>query len=119
MSTQTGVYVKDKNHGWLPANVVSYDGGSAIVNVFPPDQEKVERKVKLSDYEGDSLPLQNIDEGGNLITMADMCDLPSLHEVITILISFYHSIYIYSRFHPDSLDSFHSQLIYYVFVVFS
>ncbi len=87
MSTQTGVYVRDKKYGWLPANVVSYEGGSAIVNVFPPDQEKEERKVKLSDYEGESLPLQNIDEGGNLITMADMCDLPSLHEVSSVSLS--------------------------------
>ena len=87
MSSQTGVYVIDKKYGWLAANVISYDGNTASVSVDVPTGDgeestcKENRTVKLKEYEDGALPLQNVDEGGNLIEMADMCDLPSLHEV--------------------------------------
>lgn len=89
MSTQSKVYVNDKEHGWLPANVISYQGGNVTVSVdftSPTSEEtemilKEERIVQLKEYEDGALPLQNIDESGNLIVVPDMCDLPSLHEV--------------------------------------
>ena len=58
-----------------------------------------EREVKLSDYESSALPLQNISEGGNLITMADMCDLPSLHEpaILYNLRDRHHKLQPYTR----------------------
>jgi len=75
------VYVADKKHAWLPGNVVSYsDDGKATVKVHYPDNRTAESTVKLSDYPNKALPLQNVDEGGNLIVLEDMVDLPSLHE---------------------------------------
>jgi hypothetical protein len=102
MSSQSGVYVKDNDHGWLPANVLSYEGDNAnvVVHIIPPssqeeggcqntcsseDAMKEERTVKLKDYDDGTLPLQNIDEGGNLLVVPDMCDLPSLHEVRNLI----------------------------------
>ena len=98
--SQAGVYVKDDNHGWLPSKVLSLDSESKSntvhVEVTVPilvhgdgvadtdtneyEYEKQERKVNLKDYENETLPLQNMDEGGNSIVVPDMCDLPSLHE---------------------------------------
>ena len=82
MSTQTGIFVKDKDFGWLPANVIHEDqNGTVKVAVSTPDQNagldqvKEERTVKLKDYEANTLPLQNMDEGGNVIVVPDMCDL--------------------------------------------
>ena len=97
--------MKDDNHGWLPSKVLSLDSESKSntvhVEVTVPIQvhgvadtntdtntdtnhqykyEKQERKVNLKDYENETLPLQNVDEGGNSIVVPDMCDLPSLHE---------------------------------------
>lgn len=41
----------------------------------------VVREVKLSDYAGNELPLQNVDdETGELLGKSDMADLPHLHE---------------------------------------
>ena len=36
-------------------------------------------------YEGGRLPIRNVDGGGNELEVADMCDLPSLHEVRSYL----------------------------------
>ncbi len=106
MSSQTGVYVKDNNHGWLPANIITYEGDKAnvVVQITLPSSSlegggevqrstcienvrKEERTVKLKDYDDGTLPLQNVDEGGNLIVVPDMCDLPSLHEVRILILA--------------------------------
>ena len=93
-SQQTGVYIKDKQYGWLPANVISIDTAkaTATVKALVPNKNndgsdsdsytKEERIVKLKDYSETSqtLPLQNILENGELMVVQDMCDLPSLHE---------------------------------------
>ena len=98
MSNQSGVYIKDKVYGWLPGSVISYEDNNTKVKVsvcLHPDENanqdeslatirKEERTVKLKDYDEAMLPLQNIDEGGSLIVVPDMCDLPSLHEVSTL-----------------------------------
>ena len=86
---QSGVYVKDKTYGWLPATLLSSNSDIAQVIAHVPSENdrsspkfrKEERKVLLKEYDDKSLPLQNIDEGGNLVVAQDMCDLPSLHEV--------------------------------------
>ena len=78
------VYVADKDFGWLPANVVSHDANSKVrVKVFDIDGLTAlgERTVSLNEYPNNQLPLQNVDAGGHLMEMADMVDLPSLHEV--------------------------------------
>ena len=85
MASASGVYVKDKAYGWLPATISSSEAKTAQVVVqIPSGVDKVdvekERKVNLTEYEDNALPLQNIDEGGNAIIVPDMCDLHSLHE---------------------------------------
>jgi len=85
---QTGVYVKDNTYGWLPATIISCDNDVARVIVNVPSLNvrcsskllKKERKVLLKEYDDNNLPLQNLDEGGNMVVARDMCDLPSLHE---------------------------------------
>jgi myosin-5 len=92
--SQSGVYVRDDQYGWLPARILSKDEDSKAVNVevtvpvhnadsseeYSYSFVKEERKIKLVDYDSGGLPLQNIDESGNAIVVPDMCDLPSLHE---------------------------------------
>jgi hypothetical protein len=91
MSSQSGVYIKDEKLGWLPANVISYEGDHVKVTVMKGDiaserdehyaTSNEERIVKLEQYDDGMLPLQNIDDNGNFIVVPDMCELPSLHEV--------------------------------------
>ena len=81
--SSTCVYVRDDLHGWLPANVLSYDtaANSANVSVSVPGKPTTEeRSIDLTTYESSTLPLQNVDESGTQIVREDMCDLPSLHE---------------------------------------
>ena len=100
--TSNRVYIKSDEHGWLPAKLVSHDdanggsGGTATVSVRNyADQNQIqsdgdkhgphatsvqEMTVNLSDYDGCVLPLQNVDEDGTLREVADMVDLPFLHE---------------------------------------
>ena len=89
-SSSSCVYILDSTHGWLPANVISTDPTENVCTVTvavpaSPGSESsspiVEpRTIELSSYPNGVLPLQNVDENGNLLQMADMCDLPSLHE---------------------------------------
>lgn len=82
--SESCVYVQDKNHGWLPAHVLkNHDGGSVQVRVFSVDECETlgDRTVSLKDYPLQQLPFQNVDASGKLMEMADMVDLPSLHEV--------------------------------------
>ena len=86
--SSTCVYVRDDAHGWLPANVLSYDTAkqTAKVVVTIPSSSGAdansteERDVDLASYDSQTLPLQNVDENGRPIIREDMCDLPSLHE---------------------------------------
>eukprot|EP00594_Rhizosolenia_setigera_P000022 CAMPEP_0178941548 /NCGR_PEP_ID=MMETSP0789-20121207/1467_1 /TAXON_ID=3005 /ORGANISM="Rhizosolenia setigera, Strain CCMP 1694" /LENGTH=1365 /DNA_ID=CAMNT_0020620793 /DNA_START=92 /DNA_END=4192 /DNA_ORIENTATION=+ len=88
------VYIRNKLHGWLPASIISSDEKIAKVKVDVPvsvgsDDENCETKteeldIKLSEYEGGNLPLQNVKESGEIIEMADMCDLPYLHEAAIV-----------------------------------
>jgi len=77
---------------WLPANQTGTDGKTATVEVpIYPDEASIicdggkgrktkERKIKLADYVGGFLPLQNVDAAGMLKEYPDMVDLPNLHE---------------------------------------
>ena len=38
----------------------------------------------LKEYNDKTIPLQNVDEGENVVVAQDMCDLPSLHEATII-----------------------------------
>lgn len=100
MSNQTGVYIKDEEHGWIPATVASYNekGDQATVSIDSiystasntTDTEPTtpttatatatKRVIHLNQYEDNTLPLQNVNVNGEPIIISDMCDLPSLHE---------------------------------------
>mmetsp|Transcript_24855 Transcript_24855/g.71869 ORF Transcript_24855/g.71869 Transcript_24855/m.71869 type:complete len:1419 (-) Transcript_24855:699-4955(-) len=92
--SSTCVYVRDDAHGWLPANVLSYDTAAQTAKVVvtipsstvgassasSPATTTEERQIDLASYDSQTLPLQNVDENGRPIVRDDMCDLPSLHE---------------------------------------
>jgi myosin-5 len=82
MSGESCVYLQDKDNGWLPAHVLKQDGDVVNVRVFSVDETETvgERAISLKDYPNGALPFQNVDASGNLMEMADMVDLPSLHE---------------------------------------
>lgn len=88
------VYIRDKAEAWLPANIVSQDGDKCLVKVFSVsgDEEANTREVSLADYSNKALPLQNVDVSGHLMEMADMVDLPSLHEVGFVSVLFHLSM---------------------------
>jgi len=81
--SESCVYIQDKDHGWLPAHVLHQDDASVQVRVFNVEESETlgERTVSLQEYPSNALPLQNVDASGKLMEMADMVDLPSLHEV--------------------------------------
>ena len=96
MSKQSSnVYVKDEQWGWVPGVQRGVDKNKATVDVwtYPSEQAvacdngkgakgKFEtRQINLKDYENECLPLQNVDNNGNLLEVADMVKLPYLHEV--------------------------------------
>jgi myosin-5 len=101
--TSNRVYIKSDEHGWVPAKLVSHHAGEAAdhadgtvtVSVRQyADQNQIqsdgdgsrvgskslEVTVRLADYDGRVLPLQNVDGGGVLREVPDMVDLPFLHE---------------------------------------
>lgn len=87
----TFVYIKDPDFGWRPAIQEETKGDKAHVFVpeFKDEQSMMgcagakkgeEGTVNLKDYHAHVLPLQNCDNGGNLMEFADMVKLPYLHE---------------------------------------
>lgn len=93
------VYIHDKLEAWLPATVIHQEGNKVQVKVFSVagDQELGTREISLLDYPNQTLPLQNVDAAGHLMEMADMVDLPSLHEVRCLENSLQY-IYIYNSY---------------------
>lgn len=88
------VYIKHKDYAWIPAIQTGNDGKKATVSVpqYPDEQsidsdggraakKSVEEKVDLKHYANGVLPLQNVDNMGNLLVFPDMVELPYLHEV--------------------------------------
>lgn len=95
--TSNNVYVLSKDHSWVPARVLEYKEGGKEIEVSIPQfkeedliqsdggrnstNKRTTEIVKLAGYPNKSLPLQNVDEQGNLQEVEDMVDLPFLHEV--------------------------------------
>lgn len=92
--TNTYVYLKDPEYAWIPAKLQRSSGNVADVQIPQYDDEQstvcdggrkakswIEAEVDLSDYNKGVLPMQNVDENGNLRVFADMVELPFLHEV--------------------------------------
>jgi hypothetical protein len=105
MSKQSSnVLVKDETWGWIPAVQRGTDKGKASVDIwtYPNEQSiacdngkgakgKFESKViDLKGYENEVLPLQNVDNNGNLLEVADMVKLPYLHEVCSSFYKIFH-----------------------------
>lgn len=94
LNTTNHVYIRDEEYGWIPARVERSEAETAHV-VIPEykDERSIQsdggrrakrfRKetINLTDYPNKALPMQNVDENGNLHEVEDMVDLPFLHEV--------------------------------------
>jgi myosin-5 len=90
--TDQYVYVRHDEHKWVPALLLEQGETEATVSV--PDFNSEESitgsntlgakssklKVKLKDYQNNSLPLQNVTEGGQMKAVKDMIELGFLHE---------------------------------------
>jgi myosin-5 len=95
-STSNHVYIRSKEHAWVPCRLLetNIESGTATVSVqvFSDEQSILSgnsaagskrtslEKVRLSEYLNNALPLQNVDEDGNLKAVRDMVDLSFLHE---------------------------------------
>lgn len=91
------VFLKDPDNAWIPAKLVKSSGNVADVQIPEYKDEQnticdggksakrwIEAEVDLSDYAKGVLPMQNVDEHGNMKCFADMVELPFLHEVSTV-----------------------------------
>jgi len=87
------VYVKHPEFAWVPATLVDTSGDKAKVVVPQYKDEQAiksdggrgaksqeEQVVNLKDYPHKVLPLQNVDNNGQLLAFSDMVQLPYLHE---------------------------------------
>jgi hypothetical protein len=85
---------QDPDYAWIPAKLVRSSGNVADVQIPEYEDEQaticdggkkakkwIEAEVDLSDYNKGVLPMQNVDENGNMKKFADMVELPFLHEV--------------------------------------
>jgi hypothetical protein len=92
------VFLKDPEYAWIPAKLLKSSGNVADVQIPQYKDEQyticdggkgakswIEAEVDLSDYAKGVLPMQNVDEAGNMTCFADMVNLPFLHEVSEIL----------------------------------
>lgn len=93
MGGQPFVYILSKEFAWAPAQLEKQEGMKATVKVptYSSEQaivcdggrgaKKSESKVvDLKQYTANVLPLQNVDDNGDLIEFPDMVELPYLHE---------------------------------------
>ena len=88
------VFLKDPENAWIPAKMTRSSGNVADVQIpqYVDEQSTIcdggksakkwiEAEVDLSDYAKGVLPMQKVDENGNMKAFADMVELPFLHEV--------------------------------------
>ena len=100
------IYIRSDEYAWIPARLVEQDETTAKVAIPQYENEEAiasdggkgaigfkSAVVKLKDYQGHVLPLQNVGAGGELTPVDDMVDLPYLHEVRVLFI-----LYIYTSF---------------------
>lgn len=88
------VFIQSKEFEWYPCKLVSIDGMKAKV-LYPEYKDetsiqcdagrgakknKKELIVDLKDYQGNMLPMQNVDVNGNGVEYPDMVKFPFLHE---------------------------------------
>jgi hypothetical protein len=89
------VYIRSKEHGWIPGRVLESDNTCAtvVVQQYKDEAEMIQNSPKTSgitvrqqvvrykDYDNGVLPMQNVDDRGKLGDYEDMVNLPYLHEV--------------------------------------
>jgi len=88
------VFIHSKEFEWYPCKLLSIDGDKAKV-LYPEYKDeksiqcdagrgakknKKEVIVELKDYQGNMLPMQNVDVNGNGVEYPDMVKFPFLHE---------------------------------------
>ena len=71
------VYIHSEEQVWTPARLLRTNAKNAKVELEGGEV----RTVDLSDYPNNVLPLQNVNETGELNEVEDMVQLPFLHEV--------------------------------------
>lgn len=118
--TSNYIYIRSEVHAWIPGRLLesNIDDGTAVVSIpkFKEEQEmqslehkrtqrQEKRTIQLKDYPN-NLPLQNVDERGNLNAVCDMVDLPFLHEVRINKYGIF--IYIGCCYCSNTLQTFHS-----------
>ena len=87
-------FLKDPENAWIPAKLLETKGKTADVQIplYRDEQSTicdggktadkwVEAEVDLTDYNKQVLPMQNVDETGDMLVFPDMVELPFLHEV--------------------------------------
>lgn len=97
-TTSNYVYIQDSEYAWIPCRVektTTEEDGNQVAHVVIPeykDEKSIQsdggrrakrfRKeiIQLKLYPNSALPLQNVDEQGNLKQVDDMVDLSFLHE---------------------------------------
>ena len=72
--------VDDGREGGSSSSGIIFEERDIDTSEVPKRRSKI-----LLGYEGGRLPIRNVDGGGNELEVADMCDLPSLHEVRSYL----------------------------------
>lgn len=88
------VFVRDPEYAWVPAIKLGSDSKNAQVKIPQYANEQAiwcdggkaakgweEDEVPLSDYNKGVLPMQNVNQNGELRPFPDMVNLPFLHEV--------------------------------------
>lgn len=87
------VFLKDPDYAWIPAKMIRSSGNKADVQIPQYKDEQsivcdggktatkvIDAEVNLKDYNRGVLPMQNVDEAGEIKTFPDMVELPFLHE---------------------------------------
>jgi len=87
-------FVKDDKFAWAPAILVKQEGNVAHVKIpkYPDEQSIVcdggekalgwkECTIQLDDYQNQQLPIQNVNQSGEIQSFSDMVDFEYLHEV--------------------------------------
>ena len=97
-STSHHVYIRSKDDAWIPGRLIRVTDETATVEVKRGLSNTTQFRAKhlshetivvqLKDYPNRALPLQNVSRTGELMVVADMVDLPFLHEVCAFLRSF-------------------------------
>jgi hypothetical protein len=88
-------FIRSKDHSWVPAIVTSSNGKVAEVKIpLYKSQQAIKcdagasavkgfdrQTIDLAEYPNNALPMQNVNDHGLLNEMADMVQMPFLHEV--------------------------------------